>query len=209
MKRILCFLLLACLSLGLTACAGAQTPSASPTPAPAPASPAAEPFTTVRHAEITIRDYGTIKLELDEGTAPITVANFIKLAQSGFYDGLTFHRIMDGFMIQGGDPRGNGTGGSSEHIKGEFEQNGVPNPISHVKGVISMARSSDPDSASSQFFITVADSTFLDGAYAAFGRVTEGMEIAEQIARDAKPVDNNGTIPASQQPVIESVVIID
>lgn len=169
----------------------------------------AQPFQKVRHAEITVRDYGTIKLELDEGTAPITVANFVKLAKDGFYDGLTFHRIMDGFMIQGGDPLGNGTGGAKDTIKGEFSKNGVPNPISHVKGVISMARSNAPDSASSQFFITVADSTFLDGSYAAFGRVTEGMEAAEQIAKDAKPIDNNGTIPPEQQPVIERIVITD
>ena len=112
-------------------------------------------------------------------------------------------------MTQGGDPLGNGTGGSSETIPGEFLQNGVDNPISHVKGVISMARSSSPNSASSQFFITVADATFLDGGYAAFGRVTEGMEIAEQIAKDARPVDNNGTIPPEQQPVIDSIVITD
>ena len=169
----------------------------------------AQPGQKLRHAEIIVKDYGTIKLELDEGVAPITVANFVKLAQSGFYDGLTFHRIMNGFMIQGGDPLGNGTGGSSEHIKGEFAANGVDNPISHVKGVISMARSSDPDSASSQFFITVADATFLDGSYAAFGRVSEGMEIVEQIARDARPVDNNGTIPYDEQPVIESIVMTD
>ena len=148
-------------------------------------------------------------MELDEGTAPITVENFIKLAKDGFYDGLTFHRIMDGFMIQGGDPLGNGTGGSKDNIKGEFSTNGVNNPISHVKGIISMARANDPDSASSQFFITVADSTFLDGSYAAFGRVTEGMDVAEKIAKDAKPVDNNGTIPADQQPVIEKIVITD
>ena len=170
---------------------------------------AADTFRKIRHAEITVKDYGTIKLELDEGTAPVTVANFIKLAQEGFYDGLTFHRIMDGFMIQGGDPRGNGTGGSGTSIKGEFSNNGVNNPISHTKGIISMARSNAPDSASSQFFITVADATFLDGNYAAFGRVSEGMEIAEQIARDAKPIDNNGTIPANQQPVIEHIVITD
>ena len=156
-----------------------------------------------------MKDYGTIKLELDEGTAPITVENFINLAKDGFYDGLTFHRIMDGFMIQGGDPLGNGTGGSKDNIKGEFSTNGVNNPISHVKGIISMARANDPDSASSQFFITVADSTFLDGSYAAFGRVTEGMDVAEKIAKDAKPVDNNGTIPADQQPVIEKIVITD
>ena len=170
---------------------------------------AAEPFQKTRHAEISVTDYGTIKLELDEGSAPITVANFVRLAGEGFYDGLTFHRIMDGFMIQGGDPDGNGTGGSSEKIKGEFTQNGVSNPISHVKGVISMARANDPDSASSQFFITVADSTFLDGSYAAFGRVTDGMDVAEKIAKDAKPVDNNGTIPPEQQPVIERIVITD
>lgn len=169
----------------------------------------AEPFSDVRHAEITIRGYGTIKLELDEGSAPITVANFIKLAESGFYDGLTFHRIIDGFMIQGGGPNGSGGGVGAERIKGEFSKNGVDNPISHVKGVISMARANDPDSASSQFFITVADATFLDGSYAAFGRVTEGMEIAEQIAKDARPIDNNGTIPPEQQPVIESIVITD
>ena len=193
-------ILIAALILLLTGCASKQTSGTKQ---------GAQPFQKVRHAEITVRDYGTIKLELDEGTAPITVANFIKLAKDGFYDGLTFHRIMDGFMIQGGDPLGNGTGGAKDTIKGEFSKNGVPNPISHVKGVISMARSNDPDSASSQFFITVADSTFLDGNYAAFGRVTEGMEVAEQIAKDAKPVDNNGTILPEQQPVIESIVITD
>ena len=206
MRRTLCVLLALLMLPALAAC-GRKT---EPDPAAAPATEsAAETFQTVRHAEITVKDYGVIKLELDEGTAPITVANFIKLAQSGFYDGLTFHRIMDGFMIQGGDPKGNGTGGADEKIRGEFLQNGVPNPISHVKGVISMARSQDPDSASSQFFITVADATFLDGGYAAFGRVTEGMEIAEQIAKDARPVDNNGTIPPEQQPVIDSIVITD
>ena len=200
MKRSLYALLAAAMLLALSACGKTPTP---------PVSELVEPFQTLRHAEITVKDYGTIKLELDEGTAPITVANFCKLALDGFYDGLTFHRIMDGFMIQGGDPKGNGTGGSDETIKGEFSQNGVDNPISHVKGVISMARSNNPNSASSQFFITVADATFLDGSYAAFGRVTEGMEIAEQIAKDARPIDNNGTIPADQQPVIESIVITD
>ncbi len=158
---------------------------------------------------ITMKDGGVMKLELYPDMAPNTVKNFIALANSGFYDGLTFHRIYAGFMIQGGDPKGNGTGGADEKIRGEFAQNGVDNPISHVKGVISMARAKDPDSASSQFFITVADATFLDGGYAAFGRVTEGMEIAEQIAKDARPVDNNGTIPPEQQPVIDSIVITD
>ena len=201
MKRTICLVLVLAIALCLCACGKKREA--------APAEQAAEAFKTVRHAEITVKDYGTIKLELDVGSAPITVANFIKLAQDGFYDGLTFHRIMDGFMIQGGDPLGNGLGGSDEKIKGEFRQNGVDNPIRHVKGVISMARANDPNSACSQFFITVADDTFLDGAYAAFGRVTEGLEIAEQIAKDAKPIDNNGTIPSEQQPVIESVVITD
>ena len=203
MKRTIALLLALLTALSLCAC-GASSAPASPVLADAP-----EPFQTVRHAEIIIRDYGTVKLELDEGTAPITVANFIQLAQSGFYDGLTFHRIMDGFMIQGGDPTGTGSGGSSEKIKGEFSSNGVPNGISHVEGVISMARASDPDSASSQFFITVADATFLDGSYAAFGRVTEGLEIVKQIAKDARPIDNNGTIPRAEQPVIESIVVTD
>ena len=209
-KNLFVFLTLAAVLL-LCACGKtqpAETTAAQETPA-ATSGGDSSPSQQLRHAEITVRDYGTIKLELDASVAPITVENFVKLAQSGFYDGLTFHRIMDGFMIQGGDPDGNGTGGSDEKIKGEFSKNGVPNPISHVKGVISMARSNDPDSASSQFFITVADSTFLDGSYAAFGRVTEGMEVAEKIAKDAKPVDNNGTIPADQQPVIEKIVITD
>jgi peptidyl-prolyl cis-trans isomerase B (cyclophilin B) len=116
---------------------------------------------------------------------------------------------MDGFMIQGGDPSGNGTGGSDKTIKGEFAANGVDNPISHKAGVISMARAQDPDSASSQFFITVADSEFLDGQYAAFGHVTEGMDVALQIAKDAEPIDGNGTIPPEAQPVIESIRITD
>lgn len=159
------------------------------------------------HAVITVEKYGAITVALDAEAAPATVENFIKLSKEGFYDGLTFHRIMDGFMIQGGDPNGNGTGGSDENIKGEFASNGFENPISHVKGVISMARAADPDSASSQFFITVADSTFLDGEYAAFGYVTEGMDVADKIAAEAQPVDGNGTILPEDQPVITSIVI--
>ena len=150
-----------------------------------------------------------IKVELDADTAPISVTNFVKLAQEHFYDGLTFHRIMDGFMIQGGDPEGTGRGGSDETIKGEFSSNGVENNISHERGVISMARSSDPDSASSQFFIVQTDSTYLDGQYAAFGHVTEGMDVVDAICKDAKPTDNNGTIPAEEQPVMTSVTITD
>ncbi len=159
-------------------------------------------------AVIDVKDYGKITVELYPNYAPKTVANFVKLAESGFYDGLTFHRIMEGFMIQGGDPKGNGTGGSDENIVGEFSANGfTQNTLSHTRGVISMARSSDMNSASSQFFIVHKDSTFLDGQYAAFGEVTDGMDVVDKIATDAKPVDGNGTIPSSKQPVINSVTI--
>ena len=161
------------------------------------------------HVEINVKDYGTINVELDGDAAPVTVANFLDLAGNGFYDGLTFHRIIDGFMIQGGDPNGDGTGGSDENIKGEFSNNGVENNISHTRGTISMARAQDPDSGSSQFFIVQADSTFLDGDYAGFGHVTEGMDIVDKICEDAKPTDDNGTISKEEQPVIEKVTIID
>ena len=159
--------------------------------------------------EITIKDYGVIKVELDADNAPITVTNFVSLVKSGFYDGLTFHRIIKDFMIQGGDPLGNGTGGSEETIKGEFKNNGVNNTISHVRGVISMARGQDYDSASSQFFIVHKDSTFLDDEYAAFGHVTEGMEIVDKICEDANPTDDNGTIEKENQPIIESIKYIN
>ena len=158
--------------------------------------------------EIDVKDYGKITLALYPKVAPITVDNFISLAESGFYDGLTFHRIMKGFMIQGGDPQGTGMGGSDKQIKGEFANNGVKNNLSHTRGVISMARATPPDSASSQFFICHQDSLFLDGNDAAFGEVTSGMEVVDKIAADAKPIDNNGTIPASEQPVINSVKVI-
>lgn len=161
------------------------------------------------HIKIQVKDYGTIKAELDGDAAPITVANFLKLAESGFYDGLTFHRIIDGFMIQGGDPKGNGTGGADKTIKGEFSQNGVENKLSHVRGTLSMARSQDMDSASSQFFIVQSDCTYLDGQYAAFGTVTEGMELVDKICKDTPVQDNNGTVSAADQPVIESIKVID
>lgn len=156
-----------------------------------------------------VKDYGDIKIELDADTAPITVTNFVNLVKNKFYDGLTFHRIMDGFMIQGGDPNGDGTGGSDETIKGEFEANGVKNNISHKRGVISMARSMNNDSASSQFFIVQQDSTFLDKQYAAFGHVTSGMDVVDKIAKDANPTDDNGTIPKNEQPVINYIKVID
>ena len=158
-------------------------------------------------AEISVKNFGKIELELYPDIAPITVQNFVDLANSGFYDGLTFHRIVKGFMIQGGDPKGNGTGGSEETIPGEFSANGYDNPISHARGTISMARASDPNSASSQFFICQADSTFLDGNYAAFGHVTEGMDVVDAICADAQPTDDNGTIPPEAQPIINSITI--
>lgn len=158
---------------------------------------------------IAVKDYGDIVVKLDSDSAPLTVENFVNLVKDGFYDGLTFHRIMDGFMIQGGDPSGNGTGGSEQTIKGEFSQNGVDNPISHRRGVISMARSQDMDSASSQFFIVQSDSLFLDGQYAGFGYVTSGMEIVDQICKDTPVQDGNGTVKAEDQPVIESIRITE
>lgn len=161
------------------------------------------------HAEIVVKNYGTIALELDADVAPITVENFANLVNEGFYNGLTFHRIISGFMIQGGDPLGNGTGGSSKTIKGEFASNGVKNSISHVRGTISMARSSMPNSASSQFFIVHKDSTFLDGQYAAFGTVTSGMEVVDKICADTAVEDDNGTVAKNNQPVIEKITMID
>lgn len=161
------------------------------------------------HAEIQVKDYGTITVELDADTAPITVTNFVNLAKDGFYDNLTFHRIMDGFVIQGGDPNGDGTGGADQTIKGEFSGNGVENEISHTRGTISMARAQDPDSASSQFFIVQEDSDYLDGNYAAFGHVTSGMEIVDQICKDVPVEDDNGTVKAENQPVIEKITITD
>lgn len=163
----------------------------------------------LHHVEITVQDFGTISVELDADTAPITVANFLKLAEEGFYDGLTFHRIMSGFMIQGGDPQGDGFGGSDENIIGEFAANGIENNLSHTRGAISMARATPYNSASSQFFIVHEDSTFLDGQYACFGYVTEGIEVVDAICDAVMPIDDNGTVLASDQPVIESVKVID
>lgn len=161
------------------------------------------------NAQIVVKNYGTIKLELDADTAPITVTNFVNLAKEGFYDNLTFHRIIANFMIQGGDPNHNGTGGSTKTITGEFQSNGIKNEISHTRGVISMARSSDYNSASSQFFIVHQDSTFLDGDYAAFGHVTEGLEIIDQIVENINPTEEDVEISYENQPIIETITIID
>ncbi len=158
-------------------------------------------------AIIDVKNYGQISVALYADEAPITVANFIKLAKSGFYDGLTFHRIIKQFMIQGGDPNADGTGGSDETIKGEFTNNGVENHLSHTRGAISMARSSDMDSASSQFFIVQQNSTYLDGDYAVFGYVTSGIEIVDKICEDVTVQDSNGTVLKDDQPVISSITI--
>ena len=159
--------------------------------------------------EITIENYGVIKAELDADIAPITVTNFVELVNQGFYNGLTFHRIIEGFMIQGGDPLGNGTGGSKNQIKGEFLQNGVENNISHTRGTLSMARSGMPNSASSQFFIVHEDSKFLDRQYAGFGKVTSGMEIVDKICENTVVQDSNGTVLKENQPKIVEIKIIN
>ena len=155
--------------------------------------------------KIEVKNYGTITVKLDGKIAPITVQNFVDLAESGFYDGLTFHRIIKGFMIQGGDPNGNGTGGSDKTIKGEFKDNGVKNNIKHKRGVISMARSSDYDSASSQFFIMHKPAPHLDGEYAAFGKVIEGMENVDKIAKTPTTFNDR---PRNPQ-VIETITLVD
>ncbi len=165
--------------------------------------------TGTHHVTIEVADYGTIELALNANVAPITVSNFCDLASDGFYDGLTFHRIISGFMIQGGDPNGDGTGGSTRNIKGEFSKNGVENPISHVRGTISMARSSAYDSGSSQFFIMHKTTTSLDGQYAAFGNVTSGIEVVDAICEKVQVEDSNGTVAAENQPVITKVTVVD
>jgi len=164
-----------------------------------------EEFKATNTVEITVKDYGTITVELDADLAPATVDNFVKLVNEGFYDGLTFHRIISGFMIQGGDPNGNGTGGSGENVVGEFAANGFDNKMPHLRGAISMARANDPDSASSQFFIVHQDCTQLDGSYAVFGYVSSGMEVVDAICENTTVQDANGTVLPQDQPIIESI----
>lgn len=154
--------------------------------------------------KIEVKGFGTIMVELDKEAAPKTVENFEKLVSEGFYDGLTFHRIIKGFMIQGGDPLGNGTGDSKVKIPGEFKSNGWDNPISHERGVISMARAQNPNSASCQFFIVHEDSKFLDGDYAAFGHVTDGMDVVDAIAS----VDTYPNDMPSKKVVIKKISIV-
>ena len=161
------------------------------------------------HATIEVENRGIITLELNATNAPITVSNFADLASRGFYDGLTFHRVIKGFMIQGGDPKGDGTGGSERTIKGEFGSNGVTNAIQHKRGVISMARSAQNDSASSQFFIMQEDQSSLDGNYAAFGKVRDGMDVVDSIANDTPTLDGNGTVASTDQPRIVAIRMLD
>ena len=208
MRKLLSICLAALLVLSLAGC-GKTSVVGITTTSKAPAANEESQGVGTHHAEIEIQDYGTITVELDGDAAPITVQNFMDLANAGFYDGLTFHRIISGFMMQGGDPHGNGTGGSENTIKGEFSANGVENPLSHTRGAISMARAQAPDSASSQFFICHADSTFLDGQYACFGYVTDGMDVVDAVCEAAQPTDDNGTMPADQQPVITAIRITD
>lgn len=155
-------------------------------------------------ATIAVKDYGVIVVELYQDIAPNTVANFISLAKEGFYNGLTFHRVINGFMIQGGDPDGNGTGGPGYSIKGEFTANGFENNLSHVPGVISMARATPYDSAGSQFFICTADCTGLDGQYAAFGKVTSGLDVAYEIAKQGS---NSNSTP--DEPIVIERIVVD
>lgn len=189
-----------------TATSNPQTtdPVATATPAADTYNPPALEEGVTYTADIEVKDFGTITVELDPSAAPVTCANFVELAQSGFYDGLTFHRIVDNFMIQGGDPNGDGTGGSEHEIVGEFSSNGYDNPISHTRGTISMARSNDLNSASSQFFIVREDSTYLDGNYAGFGTVTKGMDVVDAICDQT---ESEGILPAEEQPVITSITI--
>ena len=190
MKRILPLLLI--LLLILTGCSAKNADS------PAADAPTDAPLTGTSYVQIDVKDYGTIVAELYADTAPITVANFLSLVDSGFYDGLTFHRIISGFMIQGGDPNGNGTGGPRYTIKGEFTANGFKNDLKHTRGVLSMARSRNPNSAGSQFFIMHADSPHLDGQYAAFGKVIEGMDVVDEIA--------SGYVDYEDRPQVEQVI---
>lgn len=201
MRKVISVCMMICFMLTISACGTKETPK--------PTEQVSENLLKGKHhAVIDVKDYGTIELELDADTAPITVTNFVELAKDGFYDGLTFHRNIEDFMIQGGDPNGNGTGGSKHTIKGEFNANGVENNIKHERGVISMARSQDYDSASSQFFIMYEKASHLDGQYAAFGKVTKGLDVLDKLEK-VKAIDNNGSVEASQQPVINSIKILD
>ncbi|HOD01926.1 MAG TPA: peptidylprolyl isomerase [Clostridiales bacterium] len=151
---------------------------------------------------VLMENGGEFIIELYPEYAPITVENFIFLAENGFYNGLTFHRVIDGFMAQGGDPEGTGTGGSEKSIKGEFKSNGINNMLSHTRGVVSMARSQNPNSASSQFFICYGDCSFLDGQYAAFGKVIEGMETVDDFLKVKRKMGSDGSLSFPEVPIV-------
>jgi peptidyl-prolyl cis-trans isomerase B (cyclophilin B) len=193
------FLIIAMLVI-LTACGGKTDAADTYTP------PALDSDTTY-YADIDIKDYGLVTVQLNQEAAPVSAANFVKLAEEGFYDGLTFHRIIADFMIQGGDPEGNGTGGSEGKIVGEFKKNGYDNELSHTRGAISMARSNDKNSASSQFFIVHQDNDQLDGKYAVFGYVINGIEVVDDICATVEPMNNNGVVAPEDKPIINSIKI--
>ena len=208
----LCLLMVVSSTLALSSCTSTSTTSSSGDFAATDAqitvdsnySNSPSNYVATNKIEIKIKDKGTIAVDLYGNLAPITVKNFLKLVNDKFYDGLTFHRIISGFMIQGGDPLGNGTGGSKDVIKGEFSANGIQNYLSHERGVISMARANAYDSASSQFFIMHQSTPSLDGQYAAFGRVTSGLDVVDELAKT--PVtDGNGTVERANQPIIEYI----
>lgn len=185
MKKIVALLLCAVMTLCLFGCGKASVDEG-----------------VVYYADIVIENYGTITVKLDQSAAPVTVENFVGLAEDGFYDGLTFHRIINGFMMQGGASEN-----PPESIVGEFSSNGHDNPLKHTRGAISMARTGEPDSASSQFFIVHQDSPHLDGKYACFGYVTEGIEIVDEICANVVNTDGNGGVDTSNQPVITTITI--
>lgn len=211
-KRLVCIVLCMILAAALSACGKDQASGEGTSGGENENQGSAEsrePEPDRHHVEIAIKDYGTISVELYREAAPITVDNFLKLAGDGFYDGLTFHRIINGFMMQGGDPEGTGFGGSDETIKGEFQANGYENNLSHTRGAISMARSNKYDSASSQFFIMHKDNTGLDGEYACFGYVTDGMDVVDAVCESVPVTEDNGFVLKDNQPVIESIKVID
>ena len=160
----------------------------------------------MENIKVTMENGESFVIELCPEQAPITCENFLKLVKSGFYNGLTFHRVIDGFMAQGGDPEGTGCGGSNENIKGEFRMNGVNNTLSHTRGVISMARSQNPNSASSQFFICYGDCTFLDGQYAAFGKVIEGMEAVDNFLKIDRRMSFGGERSTPVEPIVMKTI---
>ena len=222
MKKIISLILLCALVLTLGACTAEKTNTnkltsntATPTEQtqnnnaaniPQNSAPALDENLNY-YADIDVKDYGKIVIKLNPKAAPATCAHFVRLVNEGFYNGLTFHRIMAGFMMQGGCPSGTGFGSADENVVGEFAINGYDNPIKHTRGAVSMARSDDPNSASSQFFIVHEDATFLDGKYAGFGRVIDGMAVVDAVCTTAQPIDGNGTIPANAQPVISTITI--